>query len=389
MIVGAFFCDKDRNKCRINNKQRKNTIFEASKPKRQFSMKNTFFISVLFLLLVVFGACSTDVNLYADYKDVAVIYAMIDPQADTNYVKIIRAFCGSNDNPIDATEVALIADSSNYPGKLDARIIEMRSLDGVAYEPTGVVFELDTMTLHNKEAGTFYAPDQKIYYTTGQFNTDKDGKRYKYKLIAVKPDGDTLSAVTSIVGTQEFRILTTGTSFQLMPTLDMGKISFKADGRAELYDVRMQFNYREQHAGQEMTWKNVHRSFGTKSIDAYTKVPEALDCYYLEYSENWLFYALESAIGADTVIDANHPNVVRYIDDFVVSISAGGQELYYYYVANQAQLNSPISMISTYTNINGGCGLFSSRTTISKSVRLSASTKRDLFSVTAWGFRQD
>lgn len=352
-------------------------------------MKNTHFIPVLFLLLVVFGSCSTDVNLYADYKDVAVIYAMIDPQADTNYVKIIRAFCGSNEEPIDATKIALIADSSNYPGKLDAHIVELRSLNGGAYEPTGNVFELDTMILHNKEFGTFYAPDQKIYYTTGRFNTDRDGKRYKYKLIAVKPNGDTLTATTSMVGSQEFSIISGGTSFQLAPSNEVGKITFKADGRAELYDVRMQFNYREQHAGQPMMFKNVHRSFGTKSLDEFEQVPETNNCYYLEYSVNWLFFALDNAIGADTVTDPNHPNVVRYIDDFVLSISAGGQELYYYYVANQAQLNSPVSMISTYSNIDGGCGLFSSRTTISKTLRISASTKRDLFSVSAWGFKEE
>ena len=351
-------------------------------------MKNLFFFSVSFVLLAIFGSCSTDVNLYADYKDVAIIYAMIYPKADTNYVKIIRAFCGSNDEPINANEVALIADSSNYPGKLEARIVELKSLNGGAYEPTDNVFELDTMTLHNKELGTFYAPDQKVYYTTERFNTDKDGKKYKYRLIVVKPNGDTITAATSIVGSQEFYIISNSMNFLMTPSNGMNKITFKADGKASLYDVRIQFNYLEQHAGEETIHKNVHRSFGTKSIDEFERVEGTDDHYYLEYSVNWLFSALENAIGDDTVVNPNHPNVVRYIDNFVVSISAGGHELFYYYIATQAQQNSPTSLISTFTNIDGGYGLFSSRTTISKLTALSSYTKRDLFSITSWGFRE-
>ena len=76
-------------------------------------MKKRLLLAILLPSIVVFNACTTDVNIYADYKDVAIVYAMLNSRADTNYVKIIRAFCGMNDNPIDANEVALIADSSN------------------------------------------------------------------------------------------------------------------------------------------------------------------------------------------------------------------------------------------------------------------------------------
>ena len=80
-------------------------------------MKHFHIIPVVVLFIVVFASCSTDVEIYADYKDVAIIYGMLNHRADTNYVKITRAFCGTNDNPINAREVALISDSSNYPDK--------------------------------------------------------------------------------------------------------------------------------------------------------------------------------------------------------------------------------------------------------------------------------
>ena len=352
----------------------------------RLNMKIIRFIIVLSTFTACFYSCSSKVDLYADYKDVTIVYAMLNPRADTNYVKITRAFCGTNDNPINANDVALIADSSNYPGKLDARITEFKNTHDNSYAPTGRVIILDTITLHDKEEGIFYAPDQLFYYTTEPFNTGTSDERYKYRLVVVKPNGDSLTAKTSIVGNEEFAIMTNGVSFQHAPTEVTKDIYFRADGAAPLYEVSIQFNYREQLEGQEMKRKNVNRSFGTKTLSEYTYVVG--NSYVQEYSMNWLFNALANAIGGDTIVNPNHPNVVRYIDNFVITISAGGEELNIYYLANQSQSESPTSLVTTYTNIEGGYGLFSSRTTIQKEVKLSSNTKRELFGISSWGFKE-
>ena len=349
-------------------------------------MKKHIFLFSVLAGLTLLNACSTDVDLYAEYKDVPIIYAMLDSRADTNYVKITRAFCGTNDNPIDANEVALIYDSSNYPGKLDARIYELKNTYSGTYEPTGRVMVLDTMMIHDKEMGTFYAPDQMVYYTTEPFNANTESNKYKYRLVVVKPDGDTLTASTNMVGDEEFSIMSAGVNFQLAPTDDLGRIFFRADGTAALYEVAMQFNYWEQLAGHEMKLKHIRRAFGTRTIDQF--IHNAGNSYYLEYSQNWLFNTLALAIGGDTIVDPDHPNVVRYADDFVISISAAGEDLYYYYTSNHAQLDSPVGFVSIYSNIKGGYGLFSSRTTVKKVVNLSKNTKYDLYGKTSWGFQE-
>lgn len=370
-----------------NNLQGKKKTLLLSRCLICFNMKYMRFIPILLFFIGIFYSCSTDVDLYAEYKDVPIIYAMLDSRADTNYVKITRAFCGTNDNPINANDVALISDSSNYPEKLDVRFIELKSTYGNKYEPTGRVLILDTLTIHDKEEGIFYSPDQIVYYTPERLEVGSANERYSYRFVAVKPDGDTVTAKTTMVGNEEFSIETRGVNFQRTPTNALGKLYFRADGEAPLYDVKIEFNYREQKAGQEMQMKKISRSFGTRTISEYTHLIG--NTYYLEYSLNWLFNTLGNAIGGDTVVDANHPNVVRYIDDFIISISAGGDELNYYYLANQAQMDSPISLISVYTNIEGGYGLFSSRTTIKREAKLTSSCKRDLFSVSAWGFKED
>lgn len=349
--------------------------------------KILFFLSTI-IILGFLSSCSTDVDLYAEYRDIPIVYAMLNPKVDTNYVKITRSFCGTNDDPINAKEVALIADSSNYPGKLDAHIIELKSTNGYLYEPTGRVISLDTITLHEKKEGTFYAPDQRFYYTTEPFNTGMNKVKYKYRLVVVKPDEDSLTAQTGIVGNAEFAIMTGGVGFQMNPTNEVRKIMFRADDFASLYEISFQFNYREQKAGHGMKKKNINRNFGSRTIDEFHKLEGTDNCYYMEYSVNWLFNALAIAIGGDTIVDPNHPDVTRYMDDFIISISAAGDELTNYYYATQAQMNSPMSLVTTYTNIEGGYGLFSSRTKIERIAQLSANTKRELFGMTSWGFKE-
>ena len=351
-------------------------------------MKIIRFISVLIIFISVFASCSTDVDMYAEYKDVAIIYAMLNPRVDTNYVKVTRAFCGTNDNPINANEAALISDSSNYEDKLDVSLFELKSSNGGYFVPTGRVLVLDTLTIHNKEEGVFYAPDQLVYYTAEQINTGSGEDKYGYRLYVVKPNGDTVTARTTVVGNEDFDIITSSVSFQIAHSNAMSRILFRADGVATVYAIRMQFNYLEEHNGQGMKLKNVSRSFGTRPLSSYEKVENTENVYYQEYTVNWLFEALADAIGGDTIVNLNHPNVVRYFDSFVMTISAAGNELYEYSAANQAQNNAPVSLITPFTNIEGGYGLFSSRTTIEKEAKLSTSCKRDLYGKASWGFKE-
>lgn len=338
------------------------------------------FVVALFIL----GSCSTDVDIYADYKDTAIVYGLIDAKADTNYVKITRAFCGTNDDPVNAIEAALVYDSSNYPGKLDVFIEELKS-SGQAYQPTGRRFYLDTITIHNKEEGVFYAPHQRVYYTTERFNTNHAGNRYRYQLNIIKPDGDVVTAETSVVD-GDINISTKIVNFQSTPSHLTSSLVFSSTEEAVLYEFGMQFNYREVHPGQPMERKSVTWGFGPKTLSQYESVVGADNLYRFYYSVNTLFNFLERTIGNDTVWDENHPNVTRYIDDFYVIISAAGEEFNNYYQYTQTMLNG-LGFSTDYSTINGGYGLFSSRIFVKKTVNLSSAAKLDLFRK-PWGFRE-
>ncbi|MBR0540101.1 MAG: hypothetical protein IJK36_07780 [Bacteroidales bacterium] len=325
----------------------------------------------LLLLLAVICSCSTDVDLYTDFKDTTIVYGILDVANDTNVIKIIRAFSGSNDDSFDANQIALIADSSNYPGKLDARFVEYKKASGSTFLPTGREVILDTMTIHDKEEGMFYAPDQKLYYTTEHFNVNNANEKFKYKLLIYKPN-DTVSSEISLIG---------GTSFQITAPMvffraeNAGKreLRFTPDDNDAVYQVTMQFNYKELKPGQDTVYKNVNWSMGPYST--YELGIEGGELYFT-YREDVLFELLSAAIGGDIL------NVERFYDNFVVSMYAYGKELDEY-----IQINTDASGIDYYyTNIHGGVGILSSCHTIQKYVDISSRTKIDLLSM-PWGFK--
>ena len=348
-------------------------------------MKKLLFSLSLLAGLIGFNACTTDVDLYADYKDIPVIYGLLTATEDTNFVRINRAFSGSNETHINANEVALIADSCNYPGKLNAYIVEYKQVYGGTYQPTGDTLTLDTTTVQDKEYGLFYAPNQKVYYTVDKdkFDNNSNHAKYKYKLFVFK-DNDTISAETGIVGGDDFKITTYSLNFKAEPSDKFGKIKFTAADNAVFYDMEFVFNYHESINGGPMVDKQVSYSCGSKSIE---ELGTENGLFFFTYSDNILFNLMENAIGGDTVMDINHPNVVRSFDIYPIQIklSAGADELY-----NYMQVNSQSGFSQTvpdYTNVVGGFGVFSSRVNLVQEARISAGTQKDLYAK-PWGFVQ-
>ena len=139
------------------------------------------------LLIVLFNRCSTDVDIYSDYKDITIVYGILDKSDDTLWIKVTKAFLGSG----NALEFAQNPDSSNYPYKLDVELTAIKNGSEIQK------FIFDTITIHNKQAGdsVFYYPDQLMYYAvrTAALNSEA-----VYHLSIKKSKGD-IEAQTSVI----------------------------------------------------------------------------------------------------------------------------------------------------------------------------------------------
>ena len=330
---------------------------------------------VLLLLTAccAFFGCSTKVDTYADYKQVPIIYGILDPTADTNYVKITRAFCTDG----DAYQVAVNPDSSNYPGKLDVRIVEYRNGDSVRE------IVLDTITIRNKEPGIFYAPAQKLYYTAEPLNLNTSSYSYSYRLKVALPDR-ILTAKDDMVGNRGFGIQSLGVNFaKAYVGQAPRRFLFHPAINAKFYDVYMTFTFLEQRTPEgdsvprTMTWK-----IGSYTDDYFTSNVDG-DCVFFRYNSSSFYETLTEFIGGDTAI----VGLNRYIGDYPVEvvITAGGPKLWHYVYTNN-EMGDFVPGDMTFSLLEDAYGVFSTRMTVRSNVRLGGETVPDLVSMTNYGF---
>lgn len=334
---------------------------------------NRPFVLLCLVAAAFLAACSTDVDLYADYKEVPVVYGVVDANADTNYVKITRAFYVQN----DAYQVASNPDSSNYPGKLDVRLIEYRNGDSIRE------IVLDTITLHNKEQGIFYAPLQKLYYTTEPLRLNGTSSNYSYLLKVALP-GRMLTTKAKMVGNNGFEAQSLGVNFSKEYFGLRRPFQFHPAINATFYDVSMSFTFMERRSpGSALQRRTFSWKVGTFNEDYFSNHTEG-DCYVFMYRPEAFYQALQDFIGGDTCI----AGLQRLIGDYPVevTITAGGEQLRQYIYYNDAAYgfypgNNEFSLI------DGAYGVFSSRMTVKRSVRLAGETIPQLEADRKWGFR--
>ena len=334
------------------------------------------------LLVLLLSYCKPEINIYADYKEIPIVYGLIDVNADTNFVRINRAFYVENENSGNNNGTTLLFDSCNFPGKLNAYFEELISSPGEVFHPTGRKLFLDTLTKQNK-----------LYYTTEQFNTSSGKDKYRYKLYVITPDSDTVTSETGIVKgditintpTPDYVTNTPLMNFKPLDSDEINTLDFSSTEEAVLYEIIIHFNYREGHTGQPLVKKEVSWSYGARHLLVYESIPGS-DFYRLYYPAKDLFVALEQAIGNDTVWDLNHPNVIRYYDGVEVAISAAGEEFYNYYQLSDL-LQQDLGASLEYSNINGGYGILSSRTVVRNTSGITPRAKFELLQM-PWGFKE-
>ena len=340
--------------------------------KKAFVMKRMS-VFCCFCLSVLLNACSTDIDLYADYKEIPVIYGVLDAGADTNFIKITRSFYVEG----DPYESALNPDSSNYSGKLDARLIEYCNGDSIRE------IRLDTITIHDKVEGSFYAPSQKLYYTTEALPLNDKDHKFSYRLQVVFPNF-TLNTKTDLVGNRDFDIQSMGVNFSkqyfgMIPR----RFLFHPAINASSYDVSMSFTFKELRTPDG---DSIPRTVYWK-IASYTDYDLAhnLDnyCYVFYYRPEVFYSVLEQYFRDDTAT-----GVQRFIDDYPVEviITAGGDKLSQYIHANNS-LSAPGQGESDFSYVNGGAGVFSSKITLRRRVRLAGETVPELVAEPHWGFK--
>ncbi|MGB3525696.1 MAG: DUF4249 family protein [Flavobacteriales bacterium] len=289
-----------------------------------------------FIAAAVLASCNTDLDITAPYKENTIVYAMLDKDSTTQYVKINKAFLG----PDNAFVYAQVADSSEYTdAQLQAVVQEVKNGSVVNTYALS-----DTMLPH--DPGVFAGPLHKLYY----FNAVLDSSA-TYRLEATAK-GNQVSATTPIVSkitptgailSQPLRLMSVGGGYGAQT------IKWNSSVNGKRYDVSYRFRW-DDVAGTDTTPRSFTQRISTV-VSNSTAGGENMDVV-LDGESFFQTVGLRAAGG---------PNVSRRIYRGVdILWAVAGPDLHLY-----LQLNSPISGLveerPSYTNVNNGYGLFSTR----------------------------
>lgn len=321
-----------------------------------------FFLKVLAVSLIFLQlqSCSTDVDNYADYKDITIVYGLLETNSDTTFLKITKAFLG----PGNAFVMAQNPDSSNYSGKLDVR------LQGKKENNNLPEIILDTITKHNKLAGDsiFYFPQQKLYYTTSYIDP------LATYTLKVNRGTHVIEATTNLV--QDFSIIQPANKFNFAATTGT-LVKWRAAKNGKRHEVVLIFNFEELFPGSSDTIKRqMVWNMGTKTA----KTAEGSEDLDVSYNGEDFFTRLAS------VIDVNALNVKRFAGNVDLYISSGGTDLTTYIEVN-APSNSIVQEVPQFSNIENGYGIFSSRKINKREYKMTVQSEIKLVEAYNWGFQ--
>jgi hypothetical protein len=333
------------------------------------------------MALTGWWGCSTEVDLTAPYDSIPVVYGLLEVDADTQWVKINRTWLGDGNQLV----AAQIPDSSEYPeGSVMAKIVELipsESGEIVGNElATGVEWVLQDTVLENKSTdGIFFGPSQRVYYASMSERALREDRWYR--LEALLPDGSELKATTTMVQSSA------GSIERPPPNLSsyqMGFASVNPDGSATYpsfpfrwtsapgasrYAASLKVNFQERYyADDELTLldsvrdRTISLSLGTRQLNNPNNTQTLEESFSGERFYSELATRLE--------VNPRIRRVLGYYDgdtqieralDFELQVA--NQDLAIYLDVNEST-NSIVQERPLWTNVQGGIGLWASRTTL-------------------------
>ena len=333
-------------------------------------MKYTYIIFCV-CLAYLFTACEPKFDLNAPYKDVTVVYGILNHQDSIHYIKIYKGFQSDKESGvyIDARN----PDSIYYkPNELDVRLEEWRDNKRTSRP------DIPLMITRNfpRDPGLFYFEDERILY----FTKEPILKGMEYKIVIKnKITGKIVKGFTPIV--EDFSLIRPAQDY-----LMVGGKSFIRFQRAKYavdYEVHVNFIYFEVD-------KNTKEVLKTDTIfkNASLRIGEFMGSVNDFFDKEIIntFY--------DDIAKSVKPNdnVVRYIGLPVdgnngkcieVEIWAAGESLMHYLLSNQptasfVQVNTVYSNLEVEASNELAFGFLSSRVKTSRIFATNAASQDSL-----------
>ena len=301
---------------------------------------------IVFLLsaVAVLSACSTDFELEAEWKDIPIVYSFLSVQDTAHYVRVEKAFLEPGGN---AFEIAKVTDSIYY----NNLTVELENL---ATKETFVMERVDgSQEGYPKEEGVF-ANDPNVLYKL-RANVADLGEGDSIRLTFNRGDG-------AAPATVEIQMLGEIEPSQSSPPKRITRtrfatpvnIAWKPDENAKIFDVRFVFHYQERLPGgggfvpKTATWV-VNRGIAAPDNNGS----------FITYEAGWESFYQALATQIPEVDGAE-----RVFSSMDLVIAGAGDALYQFIRVSRANTGiTSAQSVPTYSNVDGGLGLVTSRYT--------------------------
>ncbi len=149
-------------------------------------MKKTKILALIAVLSLLLISCNDDFSLNAPYKDVTVVYGLLNPNDSIQYVKVYKGF------QTEGNSIIAAADWTNlyYFDKINVTLEEF--ING---ESTNRIITLDTTTSVPRNPGIFANPKQLLYFTSERLNKNAS---YSIKIVN-KETGREVTGTTDLI----------------------------------------------------------------------------------------------------------------------------------------------------------------------------------------------
>jgi hypothetical protein len=300
------------------------------------------YITILFsfLSLILLFSCNNEVDIYDEnYKEVTVVYGLLDPGQTKHYLKITKAY---------QTEGSVIVaadnpENSQYAADELEVWVDVFDANGY-YDKT---FYFDTCLIKNKKEGDFYAPEQIVYESEEVVLNDEN----EYELfIKNKNTGKMIDASTYLINDFSIREPFSGQTYLSFTGLFPQSVKWNSAVNGRLYDLTFRFYYTEVD-GQNTSSHYVDWYIG-KTRASHNNGGESMG---IEYVANGFYSNLEANIKPP-----ESDNIKRYSDSIDLIINVADEVLTTYMDIN-APSNSIVQDKPQFTNVTNGIGVFASR----------------------------
>lgn len=304
-------------------------------------------LSYIFLLLIL-ASCSEDFKVNADWKNITVVYGLLNPNQEDSihYIRITHGFTNEN---ASAREIALNEfDSLYYEDSLFVKLEKWRN-------GNHILPDINLYRIYNEEKdtnGDFYAPGQYLYRTPSGTVLDKNAS---YKLIVRNPaTNDEVSSETNMIG-DIIQYIPPRNGLLHFDTANTTKVIWKPGENAYFYNMDVKFRYYEYPKGKPQLRELKEISF---KVASFYLTNDLLSDMEIEIEGKKFFEVIYDQI----VKDPDYKDYTREFPSKNVELVyyAGGKEIYYYLNVNQPSIGV-VEKKPEYSNITNGYGVFSCR----------------------------